>query len=118
MAVLMIAGGHHFFADVRELETQCWIRYDGLIADGIGQQVAPPVGAITRGGFTFYPNLVVYMREDAVRMKIKRFLLILSLASLFSPEQKLDSSMKLDSSIAGWADLSPSPLAMILACRS
>ena len=101
MAVLMIAGDFHFFADVLELETQSWIRYDGLIANGVGQHVAPPVGAITRDGHTFYPNLVLYVKEDGMAQDRTTLpFLLLFFFSLFSPK-----GQKLESSIAGWADV-------------
>ena len=63
VSILMYAKGYHFFADVLDPRERRWLRYDGLVADGVGQPVEPTGGAMRHGQRRYYPTLAVYSRE-------------------------------------------------------
>ena len=64
VALIMYAKGYHYFADVLDPHERRWLRYDGLLAQGVGQPIAPTAGAqIDRGGTRWYPILAVYARQ-------------------------------------------------------
>ena len=55
--------GCHYMADVFDPREQCWLRYDGMDADGVGQPVRCTGGAVRHRGGRYYPIMVVYARE-------------------------------------------------------
>jgi hypothetical protein len=66
VGVLMYARGYHFVADVLDVCERRWLRYDGMVADGVGQPIEPTGGAMMHGhgcGRRYYPTLAVYARE-------------------------------------------------------
>ena len=63
VGMLMHAKGYHFFADVIDPRERRWLRYDGMVAGGVGQPVVPTGGATMHGGHRYYPTLAVYVRE-------------------------------------------------------
>ena len=69
VGVLMYAKGFHFFVDVLDARERRWLRYDGMVADGVGQPVEPTGGAMLHGApgrvpRRYYPTVAVYVREQ------------------------------------------------------
>ena len=63
VGMLMYAKGYHFFADVIDPRERRWLRYDGMVAGGVGQPVVPTGGATMHDDHRYYPTLAVYVRE-------------------------------------------------------
>ena len=68
VGVLMYKRGSHFMADVLDPREECWLRYDGMCANGVGQPIPTPSGAVWHASIPegkesrFYPILTVYAR--------------------------------------------------------
>ena len=62
----MYAQGYHCFADALDASEQRWLRYDGLVADGVGQPFEPTGGAMMHSRRRYFPTLAVYAREGDV----------------------------------------------------
>ena len=62
VGTLMYARGYHFFADVLDPREWRWLRYDGMVADGVAQPVTPTGGAMWHRGKRYYPTCVVYVK--------------------------------------------------------
>ena len=66
IGLLMYRKRCHFLADVFDPREQCWLRYDGMDADGVGQPVRCTGGAVRHRGGRYYPIMAVYAREREV----------------------------------------------------
>ena len=65
VGVLFYRRDYHFFADVCDPSERRWLRYDGMVADGVGQPTPPPGGATQQAGARYYPTALVYVKHTA-----------------------------------------------------
>ena len=54
---------HRAADDVIDPRERRWLRYDGMVAGGVGQPVVPTGGATMHDDHRYYPTLAVYVRE-------------------------------------------------------
>jgi hypothetical protein len=66
IGLLMYRKGYHFIADVLDPCEVCWLRYDGMDANGVGQPIECTGGAVRHRGGRYYPTMAVYARERNV----------------------------------------------------
>jgi len=60
VGVIMYQKDVHFVTDVRTPCGEGWLRFDGMIANGVGRPTEPPVGRVTHGAGRYFPYLCVY----------------------------------------------------------
>ena len=66
IGLLMYRKGYHFIADVLDPCEVCWLRYDGMDANGVGQPIECTGGAVRHRGGRYYPTMAVYAKERNV----------------------------------------------------